>query len=102
MPIQKPVIREAPEQTFFKDTAIDRLMAYVFSLSAETYVLRDRIMRLEEALAAKGVLAADASETLVRSPKALELAAQDRARFVNSLMENLAGRQKSNSLREQE
>ena len=36
-----------PEQTFFEDPAIDRLLAMVMTLAAELHVTRDRLATLE-------------------------------------------------------
>ena len=37
----------SPEQTFFEDPAIDRLMGVTMALAAEVYVLRERLRALE-------------------------------------------------------
>jgi hypothetical protein len=83
-------LRDRPEQVFFADPAIDRLAGAVYALAAETWVLRDRVRRLEAALAAKGVSIDEAPE-----PEGL---AEERKAFVAALMEPLLGRQKSNGL----
>ena len=36
-----------PEQTFFEDPAIDRLMGVTMALAAEVYILRERLRVLE-------------------------------------------------------
>ena len=82
-----------PEQQFFADPAIDRLMGFVFSLSAEVYVLRDQIARLEGVLASTGVLKPGALEAFQRTPEQTAEAARDRQSFVAKLMENMSGRQ---------
>lgn len=38
-----------PEQTFFADPAIDRLMGVTMALAAEVYMLRSRLRSLERA-----------------------------------------------------
>ena len=38
-----------PEQTFFADPAIDRLMGVTMALAAEVYLLRSRVHALERA-----------------------------------------------------
>jgi hypothetical protein len=88
----RPPLRDRPEQVFFDDPAIDRLAGVVYALAAETWVLRDKVARLEAALAAKGVLAPDALET-APEPEGI---AEARKAFVAALMEPLMGRQKSN------
>ncbi len=90
----RPPLRDRPEQVFFDDPAIDRLAGAVYALAAETWVLRDRVRRLEAALAATGALAADALDA-APEPEGI---AEERKAFVASLMEPLLGRQKSNGL----
>ncbi len=88
--------QNAPEeQRFFADPATDRVMAYVYALSAEVYVLRDYVRRLEGALVSAGALKADAVESFKRSSEQAAVAAKDRDAFVASLMENMTGRQVS-------
>jgi hypothetical protein len=81
------------EQRFFADPAIDRVMGFAYALSAEVYVLRDYIQRLEGALVANGTLSADAVETFKRTPEQAAGAAKDRDAFVAALMENVIGKQ---------
>lgn len=84
----RPPLRDRPEQVFFDDPAIDRLAGVVYALAAETWVLRDRVRRLEAALA---------PATLESAPEPEGLA-EERKAFVAALMEPLLGRQKSNGL----
>jgi hypothetical protein len=44
-----------PEQSFFDDPAIDRVMAVTLALAAEVFVLRSRMRDLESALTQAGV-----------------------------------------------
>jgi hypothetical protein len=86
-----------PEQRFFADPAIDRLLGTVFALAQEHYVLLDRVRALEEALAKAGSI--DAS--LLGRPRdpAQALAASEQAdRFVAALMRPLLGLQESRGL----
>lgn len=80
-----------PEPAYFADPAIDRLMGFVYALSAEVWVLRDKLGRLETVLERSGVLAPEALEQYV--PDAAERAAntEDRRAFVAALMQNLEG-----------
>ncbi len=84
----RPPLRDRPEQVFFDDPAIDRLAGVVYALAAETWVLRDKVRRLEAALG-------DAALDAAPEPEGL---AEERRAFVASLMEPLMGRQKSNGL----
>lgn len=84
----RPPLRDRPEQVFFDDPAIDRLAGVVYALAAETWVLRDKVRRLEAALGAEIPEAAAEPEGL----------AEERKAFVVALMEPLTGRQKSNGL----
>jgi len=70
-----------PEQTFFADPAVDRLMGVTMALAAEVYVLRSRLLALE-AQAARG-----APDT--ESPD------EDAAAFVRRLCEPLLGEQQA-------
>lgn len=82
--------RPRPEQVFFADPVLDRVLGMVLALSAEVWVLRERLQRLSLALERAG-LPADAA------PTAEEAAAiaRDREAFAAALLENLLGRQAS-------
>ena len=43
-----------PEQTFFDDPVLDRLMGATIALAAEVYMLRSRLRAVERALASEG------------------------------------------------
>tara|TARA_R110002110_G_scaffold10333_3_gene50705 strand:+ start:2642 stop:2941 length:300 start_codon:yes stop_codon:yes gene_type:complete len=83
-----------PEQTFFDDPAIDRLMGVVMSLATEVYVLRDRLGALEVELDDKGVVS---REALGAEPSDAQRAQSvaDRDAFVEHLLSNLLGQQQS-------
>ncbi|MEQ8708331.1 MAG: hypothetical protein RIC36_05015 [Rhodospirillales bacterium] len=83
-----------PEQTFFDDPAIDRLMGVVMALATEVYVLRDRLGALEADLDSKGVVR---REELGAEPSESQRAqsAADRDAFVEHLLSNLLGQQQS-------
>ena len=91
--MSSPEQERPEEQRFFADPAIDRVMGFAYALSAEVYVLRDYIQRLESALVATGALEAGAVESLKRSPEHAAGAAKDRDAFVAALMENVIGKQ---------
>jgi hypothetical protein len=84
-----------PEQTFFADPAIDRVLGVAMTLAAEVWVLRDRLRALESVLAQNGQLAPGALDAYVPSAAEAEAIAKDRDAFVAALMENLLGRQVS-------
>jgi hypothetical protein len=85
------------EQTFFSDPAVDRLLGIVFSLAGELHVMRDRVARLEAALAERGIV--DSAELDVAIPDgALEARlAADRTALVRHLFEGVSGRLASKS-----
>ncbi|MBT3786835.1 MAG: hypothetical protein HN725_10785 [Alphaproteobacteria bacterium] len=89
---QNPAAR--PEQTFFDDPAVDRVLGVVMALATEVYVLRDRLRHVERSLEKNGHL--DRS-LLDQEPSLDDLAidAADREAFVAGLMENLQGLQVS-------
>lgn len=72
-----PDAHSLPEQTFFADPAIDRLMGVTIALAAEVYALRERLRALEGA--ASG---GDAPN-------------EDAAAFVARILEPLRGEQQS-------
>ena len=83
---------DQPEQTFFPDPAVDRVMGVLFNLAAEVQVLRERNRVLEQLLAAKGVLA-DGEVERFRGTEAQEQAiAQDRRDYVRHVLEPVLGR----------
>jgi hypothetical protein len=85
--------KSRPEQTFFADPAIDRVMGVVMALAGEVWVLRDRVKCLETLLVRGGSLqdgALDAYKPTVEQTKDM---AADRDAFVAHLMDNLLGRQ---------
>ena len=83
-----------PEQTFFDDPAIDRLMGVVMSLATEVYVLRDRLGALEAELDDKGFVSrADLGAEPSEAQRAQSAA--DRDAFVEHLLGNLLGQQQS-------
>lgn len=81
-----------PEQQFFPDPAVDRVMGVLFNLMGEVQVLRERVQVLEHALAEQGVVAA---ERLDRGDLPADLAARlaaDRAEYVRNCLEPVLGR----------
>lgn len=77
--------RAPPEQVFFDDPAVDRLMGVVMALAAEHYVLRERVRALEEQLTKAG-----------ETPRADEAAEQaDAAEFAEELLRPLLGLQQA-------
>ncbi len=48
-----------PEQQFFDDPAIDRLMGTVMALATEVFVLQSRLRALEDRLGSSGVVDVD-------------------------------------------
>ena len=84
-----------PEQTFFKDPALDRAVGMIMTLAAELYVLRDRQRARETLLACRGLLDPAALEHYAPEPAEAEAIKAERDAFVASLMEQLLGRQVS-------
>ena len=82
---------QRPDQTFFDDPAVDRLLGAVMTLAAELHVTRDHVRVLEQLLVDKGVLHAD--EVATFAPDATTAAGWDAERdaFVASLMGALQG-----------
>ena len=91
---QGPPETPLPEQTFFEDPAIDRAFAVTMALATEVWVLKDRVMALEAALADSGVVD---PAMLAVEPDNDERATHESERqaFVAGLLDNLTGRQAS-------
>lgn len=94
MDTPEPVDARLPEQTFFPDPAVDRVLGVVMALATEVYVLRDRVRALEAQLTAGGTVDGAALDA---EPDAAALMAvrADRDAFVQHLMQPLLGRQGS-------
>lgn len=75
-----------PEQTFFDDPALDRLMGVTVALAAEVYMLRSRLRAVERVLASEG-----------REPPAVDEAAErkDAMAFVAHVLGPAIGEQQS-------
>lgn len=86
-------VKSRPEQTFFADPAIDRLMGVVMSLAGEVYVLRDRVRCMETLLVKAGTLQEGALDGFKPTAEQAQAAAADRDAFVAHLMDNLLGKQ---------
>lgn len=81
-----------PEQTYFPDPAVDRVMGVVFNLAAELQVLRDRVRVLEHLLEAKGVVARSAIDGWRGTSEQEQAIADDRRDYVRHLLEPIIGR----------
>lgn len=83
-----------PEQLFFDDPAVDRLMGVVMALATEHYVLRDRVRALEQQLANAGHVD---SAALAGKPVGAESATDhaDAAAFAEELLRPLLGLQQA-------
>lgn len=85
-----------PEQVFFNDPVLDRLMAVTMTLAAEVYVLRERIAALETQVQRVAEHAAQDTEFAVAMFDHSESQAQeDAAQFVRHVLEPLLGEQQS-------
>ena len=81
-----------PEQTFFADPAVDRLLGVTMALAAEVYLLRSRVRTLERAQRAAGH---DVDAAGALSTAAAEAERADAAAFVAHLLEPVLGEQQS-------
>ena len=78
-----------PEQTFFQDPAIDRVLGFAVTLATEVWVLRDRVAALEQLLCRQGLIEPGSLDAVKPDNAA------DRDAFVKHLMNNLLGVQAS-------
>ena len=81
-----------PEQTFFTDPAIDRLLGVVMNLATEVFVIRERCAAQEAMLLRAGLLD---GAGLTAEPSQEEIRARDATQraFVQALLEPLRGLQ---------
>lgn len=92
-PHHDPAPERAPEQVFFKDAAIDRLMGVVMALATEHYVLRQRVRALESAASSAGSTSVDDIRAGGSAPGGIE--ESDADVFVRNLLSPLLGLQES-------
>ncbi len=88
---------DLPEQVFFKDPAIDRLMGMVFSLAAEVQVLRDHVAITDLLLARHGIVTPEDRAAFRPDPAQDAAIAADSAAFAADILRPLLGRQASRS-----
>ncbi|MEW5424911.1 hypothetical protein [Amorphus sp. 3PC139-8] len=75
-----------PEQTFFDDQAVDRLLAMVMTMAAELHVTRDRLATLEILLESGTPVTAKALDEFVPSEAQQEKLDAARRAFSSELM----------------
>lgn len=85
----------APEQTFFRDPALDRAVALIMTLAAELYVVKDRQRALEIVLQQQGILHAGALDHYVPDEAERARLEAERKAYVDSLMQCVLGEQAS-------
>lgn len=85
--------RTRPEQVFFEDPALDRMMGVLLALATEHSVLRDQVRTLEKVLIRRGLFgtAEDEAAASVPDPEAQ----QESAAFAEALMRPLLGVQQA-------
>jgi len=68
-----------PDQTFFPDPNVDRVLGVVLELAAEVYVLRERLQAVERLLDQNGALSREDIDRAMPSPaeRARQLAERD-------------------------
>ncbi len=84
-----------PEQVFFNDPALDRLLGMVMTLSAEVWVLSDRMRSIEHLLDTRGVLTRDELDAYQPDADTAQALASESSAFVKALMDHVISRQKS-------
>lgn len=93
--MNKPTVPPAlPEQVFFDDPAVDRLLGVLMTLATDHYVLRDRVRALEKQLSRSGSI--DLA-LLAQAPDEAERCADDAdvTEFIDSLLRPLLGVQEA-------
>lgn len=101
-PMSGPVVPDTPqpEQTFFADPAMDRLMGVVMNLATEVFVLRERCAAQEAQLGAAGLIDAKALAAEPNPRQAAQRLAEQEA-FVTHLLEPLRATQVSRGVEPQ-
>ena len=89
--------QQEPEQQFFKDPAIDRVLGVVFNLAAELQVLRDRVHVLELMLAKRGLLAAGEIDDFAGTAAEEQAIETDRREYVRHVLDPVLGHAASRS-----
>ena len=84
-----------PEQQFFPDPAVDRLMGIVFNLASELQVMRERVQVLELLLTRYGALQAGEIDAFSGTPAEEAAIAKDRREYVEHVLEPVLGRSAS-------
>lgn len=92
---QSGLDRQRPEQVFFEDPALDRLMGVVLALATEHAVLGDRVRALEAALVAREVLDPSALEESASNTADLGDRTREASAFAEALMCPLTGVQQA-------
>lgn len=85
--LQGPVTDCEPD--FLRDLPPDNLVGAIVALTAEVYLLRERLQTLEAELAAHRVLPADAVERHVDDPERAAAKAADLAAYTERVMTEL-------------
>jgi hypothetical protein len=70
----------------FSDPVHDKLLGLVLALGAETWVLRDRLALLEEALSAQGIPVTALIESLARRPERAPVVDRERRAFMERFL----------------
>jgi hypothetical protein len=86
--LKGPVLGEEP--LFVQDLPKDNLVGAIVALTAEVYMLRERLQALEGELAARSVLPAGAVEDHRPTPEAAQRQASDLEAFTQRVLSELA------------
>ncbi len=86
---QSGVPSSQENRTYFDDPAVDQVMQVVLALSAEVWVLRDRVRAVEEQLEARGTLDRSKLEDLSTDPEVLAARSKERDAFVQAVLGSL-------------
>ncbi len=86
-----------PEQSYFEDPAVDRLLAMVMTLASDLWVHKDRLFVLETMLAEQGVLAPGSLDRYELKEADAQRLAEARQAYVKALLDNVRGREQSKS-----
>jgi len=74
---------------YFDDPAVDQVMRVVLALASEVWVLRDRVMALEEQLASRGELDRAGLDQVPTDPQVQAARLEARDTFVQAVLAGL-------------
>ncbi len=83
-PAQQPV--RAPRPVYLDDVRLDRMLGAIVELTAQLYLMKDRVRVLEQVLVDKGVMTLEELDYFKANPEFDAKAAKDREELLNAVI----------------